>query len=63
MLNGLKNYMTTTNQELLDLLKQEDEVLLLELLEISSEDLVNRFEDFIEIKYDKLIEEYGDTDE
>ena len=52
--------MTATIIDLLDYLKSLDEVLLLELLEINSEDLVNRFEDKIELKYDLLIEECED---
>jgi hypothetical protein len=34
-----------------------DEITLLELLSINSYDLVNRFEDFIEDNYDKLMKE------
>lgn len=59
LLNSETNEMTTTRSELLDILKQVEEVTLMELLEITSEDIVNRFEDFIELKYDKLNEEYG----
>jgi anion-transporting ArsA/GET3 family ATPase len=40
--------------EIKDRLKQIDEVDLLELLEISSEDLVERFTDLIEDNFDKL---------
>ena len=42
--------------ELLEKLKREDEVLLLELLGISSEDLVERFVDLIAQKQDYLEE-------
>lgn len=49
--------MTLIWQDINDRLKQLDEVTLLELLEISSEDLVERFQDFIENKIDKIEEE------
>jgi hypothetical protein len=47
-------------------LKQLDEVSLLEVLDISSEDIVNRFEDFIEDREEELtleLEDYEDADE
>lgn len=50
--------MSYTFQELLNKLKQEEEVILLEVLKISSEDLVDRFEDIIESKMDFLFSEY-----
>jgi hypothetical protein len=37
-----------------------DEVLLLEVLNITSEDIVERFTDFIENKLDSLVEELED---
>jgi hypothetical protein len=43
-----------------------DEVSLLEVLDISSEDIVNRFEDFIEDREEELtleLEDYEDADE
>jgi hypothetical protein len=43
--------------ELIELLKDEDEVSLLEMLEITSIDIVERFSDFIENKYDLLTKE------
>ena len=43
-------------------LKRVDEVSLLELLEISSEDLVDRFGDKIEEKYDQLVIEVEDEE-
>ena len=46
-----------TFKDLCDKLKQLPEIDLLEVLEISSEDLVYRFEDFIEAKRDYLEEE------
>lgn len=47
-----------TITELQEKLKQIDEVSLLEVLEIDAEDLVARFVDKIEAKYDELIEEF-----
>jgi hypothetical protein len=38
-----------------------DEVTLLEILDISSEDLLDRFEDFIEELYEELAEELDDV--
>jgi hypothetical protein len=52
--------MALTFDELLEKLKQEEETLLVEILEIQSTDIVNRFEDFISNKYDYLLEEYDD---
>jgi hypothetical protein len=46
--------MTLTLPELIERLKQLDEITLLELLGITSEDLVDRFSDVIEDKQDKL---------
>ena len=37
-----------------------DEITLLEVLKISSEDIVERFQDFIEENYEELIEEFAD---
>lgn len=44
-------------EELKEKLKRIDEVTLLELLDITSDDIVVHFEDFIEEQYDKLIRE------
>lgn len=52
-----------TYNELLDKLKQEEETLLVEVLEIRSEDIVNRFEDYISNRLDYLIEEYDEFDD
>lgn len=49
--------MALTIHDLKDKLKQINEVDLLELLEISSEDLVERFIDLIEDNFDKLEKE------
>lgn len=44
-------------------LKRIDEISLLEILEISSEDLVDRFVDKIEEKYDLLKEDFEEEEE
>lgn len=49
--------MNLTFEELKEKLQRVDEVTLLELLEIRSDDLVERFEDFIEEQQDKLMRE------
>ena len=46
--------MTILYSELLEKLKDIDEITLMELLEINSEELVDRFEDRIEDKMDSL---------
>jgi hypothetical protein len=51
--------MQRTFQELCEDLKKFDETTLLELLDISSEELVNKFQDKIEENLDKLLD---DTD-
>lgn len=43
-----------------DRLKRLDEVTLLEVLEISAEDIVERFQDFIEENFDTLSKELED---
>jgi hypothetical protein len=40
-----------------------DEISLMEILEITSEDITNRFIDRIETKYDQLITEFEDMDD
>lgn len=50
-----------TLQELKEKMKREDEVSLLELLDITSEDLVEMFEHRIDARYEVLIEEYDDN--
>jgi len=52
--------MALTFHDLVELLKREDEVTLLEVLEISSEDLIERFGDLIEERYEELTEKYQD---
>jgi hypothetical protein len=49
--------MNLTFEELKEKLKQVDEVTLLEVLDIHSDDLVDRFEDYIEEQQDKLMRE------
>jgi len=46
--------MNLTLPELSERLKQLDEITLLELLNISSEDIIDRFDDIIEAKADIL---------
>lgn len=50
--------MSTTLTELKDKLKQIDEISLLEILQIDSELLVDRFADIIEEKYEDLVEDF-----
>ena len=49
--------MNITFEELKEKLQRVDEVTLLELLEIRSDDIVDRFEDYIEEQQDKLMRE------
>lgn len=46
-----------TQQEIKEILSQYDEVSLLEILDVSSEELLDRFEDRIDAQYDELLEE------
>ena len=58
--------MSLTLQEIAEKLKRYDEILLLELLEISADDIVDRFMDIIEDKADFLennLEEEMEEDE
>ena len=50
-----------TLEDIKDKLKQLDEVTLMETLEITSEDLVDRFSDIIEIKIETLENDFDDT--
>lgn len=52
--------MPLTLPEICDRLKSIDEVSLLEILNITSEDIVERFQDLIEEKADNLEEELED---
>jgi hypothetical protein len=49
--------MNLTFEELKEKLQRVDEVTLLELLEIRSDDIIERFEDYIEEQQDKLMRE------
>lgn len=51
-----------TLRDLVDKLEQIDEVSLLEILNITSEDIVERFLDFIEDNYERLITEFEDQE-
>lgn len=55
--------MTKTYSDIRERLKQIDEVSLLEILDIRSEDLVDRFDDKIEEKLDDLAQEFEDEEE
>lgn len=46
-------------QELLEALRNEDEVTLLELLEINSSDIVDMFHDWIEENIGRIARHYG----
>ena len=52
--------MALTLTDLQEKLKQIDEISLMEVLEITSEDIVNRFIERIELKYDLLVQEFED---
>ena len=54
---GATNVLNITFEELKEALKRLDEVSLLELLGIQSDDLVERFDDVIEKKQEYLIKE------
>ena len=49
-----------TLNDVKDRLKQQDEISLLEILDISAEDIVERFSDIIENNYETLAEELED---
>ena len=49
--------MNLSFEELKEKLKRIDEVTLLELLNIHSDDLIERFEDYIEDRYEQLLKE------
>lgn len=52
-----------TFTDVCDRLKQQDEVSLMEILEISSEDIVERFKDKIEDKMEYFVEDLEDVEE
>lgn len=47
--------------DLSEKLKRLDEITLLEVLNITSEDIVERFQDFIEEQADKLVDDLEDV--
>lgn len=53
--------MSLTLNDVKDRLKQQDEVSLLEILDISAEDIVERFGDLIEDRYTTLAEELEES--
>ena len=57
MIERLINVSNITFEELKEALKRLDEVTLLELLGLQSDDLVDRFDDVIEKKQEYLIKE------
>lgn len=54
--------MSTTLKELKEHLISLDEISLLEELSITSEDIVERFEDKVEERFEYLSEEFGNTE-
>lgn len=50
-----------TLNDIQEKLKHVDEISLMELLEITAEDIINRFTDRIEEKFDQLESELDDT--
>ena len=54
--------MTLTITDLFDRLKELDEISILEILSLTSEELVDRFQDEIENKYDELSVKFEDED-
>lgn len=54
--------MTMTINELFDRLKELDELSILEILDISSDELVNKFQFEIEDKYDELYVKFENED-
>ncbi len=55
--------MALTILDLFDKLKRLDEISLMDILGITSEELVDRFEDRIEAMFDQLVDEIDDTEE
>lgn len=55
--------MSLTLEDLKDRLKKQDEVSLLEILNITSEEIVERFIDLIEEKFEELEEELQDEED
>jgi hypothetical protein len=55
--------MALTLEDIKDRLKRLDETTLLEVLDISSEEIVERFVDFIEERFERLEEELSDEEQ
>ena len=55
--------MAITLTELQSKLMLMDEISLMEILEVTSEDIVQRFIDRIDLKYDQLVTEFDDFDD
>ena len=55
--------MALTILDLFEKLKRLDEISLMEILGITAEELVDRFEDRIEAMFDQLVDEIDDTKE
>lgn len=55
--------MALTILDVFEKLKRLDEISLLEILNITAEELVDRFEDRIEAMFDQLVDEIDDTEE
>ncbi len=55
--------MALTILDLFEKPKRLDEISLLEILNITGEELVDRFEDRIEAMFDQLVDEIDDTEE
>ena len=55
--------MSYTFNDLLELLKKENEITLLEILDLSSEELVDYLRDVIDDKQSKVREYYGEDEE
>lgn len=54
--------MPLTLTDLIEKLKREDEVTLMDMLGLTSEDLLDRFGDVLEEKYDQIISDYENED-
>lgn len=52
-----------TFDDLCELLKKEDEVTVVELLDLRSDTLVDTFQDVVELRQEQLRAYYGETDE
>lgn len=55
--------MSYTFQDLLEALKKEEETTLLEILDLTSSDLVDALENLIHDKQERILQYYGEDDE